>query len=89
MGINRISAPGQAVLGFVVTFVRNGELYSVKRLFEGFHHFEDDLFMVVILNSREIQIGRKTSLASDNHFSKAGAAFEGQPSQNAALRQEL
>src|SRR5208283_1580600 len=87
--VSRIGTPRQTVLRLVVTFVRNGELDSVKRLLERLHHVEDDFFVIVLLNSCEVQIGRKSSLASDKHFSKTGATFESQPGENAALGQKL
>ena len=45
--------------------------------------------MIVLFDPGEIQIGRKPSLAADEHFPQAGAALEGQPVQNAALGQKL
>ena len=56
MRIRRIDAPGQTVLRFVVTLVRNRKLNSMKRLIEGFHHGEDNVLVIVFLNTREIEI---------------------------------
>jgi len=41
--------------------------------------------VIVLLDSGEIKIGRKSSLASNEHFPQARTAFESQPVQNAAL----
>lgn len=75
----------------VITIVRTGELDSVKRLLERLHHVEDDFFVIVLLNSCEIQNGRKSSLASasDEHFSKTSATVQSQPVESAALGQKL
>jgi hypothetical protein len=89
MRIGRIDAPRQAVLRFVITVVGNSELDSVKGLLEGLHHFEDDVLVIVLLDPGEIQIGRKPSLAADEHFSQAGPALEGKSVQYAALGQKL
>ena len=85
MRICRIGAPGQAVLRFIVAVVRNGELDTVKGLFVRLHHIEDDFLVIVVLDSRKVQVGRKPSLAADEYFPQAGAALEGQPVQNVAL----
>ena len=61
----------------------------MKRLLERRHHFENHVLVVVFLGAREIQIGRKSSLAADKHFPQTGAALEGQPVQNAALGEQL
>src|SRR5580700_1511841 len=86
MRIGRIDAPGQAVLRFVIAVVGNRELNSVKGPLEALHHFEDDVFVIVLLGAGEIEISRKSSLAADVHFPKARAALESQPVQNATLR---
>jgi hypothetical protein len=39
-----------------------------------------------LLDSHEIQLGRKLSLAADKHRSQAGAAPEGQPVEGVALQ---
>ena len=57
MRIGRIDAPRQAVLRFVVTTVGNGKLDSVKGLSERLHHFENDVLVIVFLDSGEIQVG--------------------------------
>ena len=87
--VGGINAPGQAVLRFIVAVVRDGELYAVKRFGECLHHLQDHVFMVVFLQGREIEIGGKAPLASDDHFSQAGAALESEPVENSALGQEL
>jgi hypothetical protein len=61
----------------------------VKRLLERRHHFENHVLVIVFLDAREIQIGRKSSLAADEHFPQTGAALERQPVQDAALREQL
>jgi hypothetical protein len=57
MRIGWIDAPGQAVLRFVIAIVGNGELNSVKGLLKGLHHFEDDVFMIMLLDPGEIEVG--------------------------------
>ena len=57
----------------------------MKGLVEPRHHFENDILMIVILDSREIEVGRKSSLMAKEHFPKARTALEAQPVQNAAL----
>ena len=89
MYIGWIDAPGQAVERVVVASIRETELDAVKRLFEGFHHVEDDGLVIVFLQSGEIEIGRKASLAADDHFPQACPALECEPVQYAALREEL
>ena len=73
----------------VVAVIRNAELNAVKGLREGIHHVEDDRLVVVLFQCREIQIGRKASLAADDHFAQAGAALERESIQHAALREKL
>ena len=85
MGIGGIDAPRQTVLRLVVAVVRNAELNAVKGLREGIHHIENDRLMVVLLQGREVQIGRKASLAADDHFANAGAALERESIKHAAL----
>ena len=87
--VGGINAPGQTVLRFIVAVVRDGELYAVKRLGECLHHLQDHVFIVVLLQGREIKIGGKPPLASDDHFPQAGAALESKPVENSALGQEL
>lgn len=60
-----------------------------ERLLKRLHHVENDFLVIVLLDARKIQIGRKPALAADEHFTQAGAALEGQPVQNAAFGQKL
>ena len=89
VGVDRIDAPGEAVLGFVVAVVGHAEPEPVKRLLERLHHGEDHVFVVVFFDPREIQIGREAPPAADEHLAKAGAALEGELVQDAALRHQL
>jgi len=89
VGVDRIDAPGQAILGFVVAVVGHAEPEPVKRLLERLHHGEDHVFVVVFFDPREIQIGREAPPAADEHLAKAGSALEGELVQDAALRHQL
>jgi len=56
MRVGRVDTPGQAVLRFVIALVRNGELNPVKGVFEGAHHGEDHVLVIVFLDAGEIEI---------------------------------
>jgi len=58
-------------------------------LIECLHHIEDHVLVIVLLGSGEVQISRKPALRADEHFPQARAALEGEPVQNAALREKL
>jgi hypothetical protein len=58
-------------------------------LLECRHHVEDHVLMVVFLDACEIQIRRKPALRADKHFPQARPALEGEPIQDAALREKL
>src|SRR5438094_1955296 len=71
--IHWIDTPGQTVLRLVITRIRHRKLNPVKRLFEGLHHGEDYVFMIVLLDAGEVQIGREPSWVSKKHFPKTRA----------------
>lgn len=87
--VGGVDAPGQAVLRLVVALIGDRELNAVKRGLECLHHREDDVFVVVLLDSCEIQICRESALAADEHLPQARSALEGEPGENPALGQEL
>src|SRR6202021_239840 len=84
-----LTLPRESVRGFIVTTVRNCEFNSVEGLLECRHHREDDIFMVMLLHAREIQIGGKPPPAAHEHFAQAGASLEGEPVEKAALGEQL
>ena len=58
---------------------------AVTTRFGGVAWLEDDVFVIVFLETGEIEIRRKPALAADEHLAQARAAFEGEPAENAAL----
>lgn len=59
VGVERVDAPGRTILGFVVTVVGHAEPNPVERLIERHHHGDDHVFVVMVFDPREIQIGRE------------------------------
>ena len=57
MHVNRIDTPRKTVLRLVVAVIGNAEPNAVKRLLEGCHHGEDNVFVVVLLKACKVQIG--------------------------------
>ena len=89
VGVGWIDAPRQTVLRLVVAIAGNVELDAVKRMLACLHHVEDHVFVIVLFDACEIQIGRKASPASDEHLAKTGATLEGELVQNTALCHQL